>query len=193
MKNNLEPYLSWLLTQRPFAAPIRGGGPGDISKVQKVQSTSAVDAGSTAIPTTIKSSDSSQSNRVAFADSAPVQHTRPQSAVTPPNLSLSDQQHTLVKPSSIQFVGEGTGEDMARLRIEPTPKRSKLSSALQTPRGNISSSPEALAVKSTSKRNVPNPHGTYQPLHFTVTVWRSDGSVQIPRFSRIAHQRWQEV
>ena len=193
MKNNLEPYLSWLLTQRPFAAPNRGGGSGDISKVQKVQSTSAIDTGSTAISTIIKSSSSSQSNWAVFTDSAPVQHTRPQSAVTAPNLSPSDKQHTLVPPSSVHFVGEGTGEDMARLRIEPTPKRSKLSSALQTPRGNISSSPETLAVKSTSKRNVPNPHGTYQPLHFNVTVWRSDGSVQIPRFLRIAHQLWQEV
>lgn len=159
MKNNLEPYLSWLLTERPFAAPNRGGDPGDISEIQQVQSTSVVDAGSTA---TIKSSNSFHRERTVFADPAPVQQKRSQPTVTPPNLSLSDQQHTLAKSSTVHFVEEEKEEDMARLRIEPTPKRPKLSSALQTPKGNISSSPpEMLAVKTTSKNNVLNPYGTY--------------------------------
>ena len=179
MKNNLEPYLSWLLAERPFAAPNRGG-PGDISKIPKVQSTSEIVAESTAISTAIKSSNST---RAAFVDPAPVQQKQSWPTVTSPNLSLSDRQHALAKASFVHFAEEEKEEDMARLRIEPTPKRPKLSSALQTPRGNISSSPpETVAVKSTSKKNynVPNPYGIYQPLHFTVIVWRSDESGRYP-------------
>lgn len=158
MKNNLAPYLSWLLKERPFAAPKRGDDPTDIANLPPIKYTSSAATPAFAgIPSTKTSTNSSQSTFTA--------PTPQQSSQVPYNLPrhpASSRAESIPRASTTQFSQEA--EDMARLRIEPTPKRPKLTSAVQTPRAiNSSSTTEVSvttpAVKPSAKNNSYNPYG----------------------------------
>jgi len=181
MKNNLAPYLSWLLKERPFAAPTRGDGPTTTTLLPPIKSTSTAAPGFCNLP---------EGKQATFTESFPVH----QDSFKPPynqrNKSVDSRDEGSSGAYKAQF-GQGE-EDMARLRIEPTPKRPKLSSAVQTPRGtNPSAASEAPvitpAVKLSNKRNVANPYGSYIYSESRYRVRSSDRNIQIPQLSLAAH------
>ncbi|RPB29144.1 hypothetical protein L211DRAFT_864734 [Terfezia boudieri ATCC MYA-4762] len=163
MKNNLAPYLSWLLEERPFAVPARGDDPITTTLLPPIKSTSTAVPDPAAVPSFVKSSNPSGGKRAIFAEPFPVQQDR----IQPPYKQRNQSAGICGEGSSrIHKAGfDQDEEDMARLRIEPTPKRAKLSSAVQTPRAtNSSATSEASAgtpaVRPSNKSKDVNPYDT---------------------------------
>jgi len=163
MKNNLAPYLSWLLKERPFAVPARGDDPTTTTLLPPIKSTSTAAPDLSIVPSFLESSNSSEGKRATFAEPFPAQQSSFQPPYNQRNQSVGSWGKGSSRVHKVQF--DQDEEDMARLRIEPTPKRPKLSSAVQTPRATNSSAaseaPVTPAVRPSKKSNTANPYGRY--------------------------------
>lgn len=194
MKNNLGPYLSWLLTERPFAAPSRGDDPTDIALLPPIQSTTLAGPVLAVVSSSVPSNSSSGRKRATFVEPVATQQTRVQAPSSQANQFVADQSGSY-KVNRVQYHKDE--EEMARLRIEPTPKRPKLSSAVQTPRATnpdvVASGAPAEAAKSTYKSNVSNPYGTYPHSQLAIKARRSDYNVQLPQLITAVHLHQQSL
>lgn len=174
MKNNLAPYLSWLLKERPFAVPARGDDPTSATLLPPIKSTSTAAPDLAAVPSFVESSNSPGGKRATFTEPLPEQQGSLQPPYNQRNQPVGSRGEGSSRAHKVQF--DQREGDMARLRIEPTPKRPKLSSALQTPRAtNSSVAPEAPVVtpvvKPSNKSNVANPYGSYTSCIYSASCY----------------------
>lgn len=170
MKHNLAPHLSWLLKERPFAALNRGDDPLDIALLAPIKPASAQ---STNLHPILPSP--APDKRPETSGPASVQQSRSQPTSFQLIPKTPKQGEVLVRPA--QAHSDGDSEEMARLRIEPKPKRPKLNSALATPGASFQSSveapssePETPDAKAPRRHQVTNPYRTYSSSNLTAKV-----------------------
>ncbi|KAF8475964.1 hypothetical protein BDZ91DRAFT_200703 [Kalaharituber pfeilii] len=151
-KNNLAEHLSWLLKERPFAAPDRSHGSATAELLPPTKSSSVSTPSLSSVPPIPTLASSTLNHKTPISSvKQPARHLGSfRSNSTTSGRGEQSISVTFQLPNKPEAVAEE--EEMARLRIEPVAKRPKLTS-LATPKANNQTSAVGTPAVNRSKHN----------------------------------------